>query len=247
MNQLELPWPELDRLAPMRCGELIVFAGRTCSGTSMAALNVAAHNAMSLGIPTVAFSGEIGGSGVAERLAAQRLSIDSSRFHMGTATEEDLARLRELRALDADAPLWIDQGGVLRMPKVRASLDARIAEGNPARLLLIDGLRYLSLNSGPADGESTEIAEALRLLAGEYALTVLATMHLTRRCEEPPDLFYLPTKLTSIADTILLFHSERPNAVDVTVAKCRRNGTGGTVRLDWEPQYARLLSPAASA
>lgn len=246
MNQLAMPWPEIDRSAPMRTGELVVFAGRTGSGTSMAALNVVVHNAFDLGIPTMAFSGEIGGRGIAERLVAQRCDINSSTLHMGKATNDDLARMGEFRNRESGAPLWIDERGVLWMHLVREALDRRIAEGNPARLLLIDGMRYLSLDSGPSDGDDAVIAQALRLLAGEYALTVLATTHLSRRCQGQPDLTYLSTKLANTADTIVLFHSDQPDAVDVTVAKCRRNGTSGTVCLGWEPQFARLVNPAVS-
>ena len=97
------------------------------------------------------------------------------------------------------------------------------------------------------------MARALKALAKELRVPVLAASQLTREVERRPD--HRPTladlresgDLEQHADIVLFIQRDREatgwSEADIIIAK-HRNGPLGTVRLLWQPDWVRFVAVA---
>jgi replicative DNA helicase len=103
-------------------------------------------------------------------------------------TDDDWARLARRMGEVAEAPLYIDDSPNLTMMEIRAKA-RRLKQRHGLRLVVID---YLQLMSGNKKSESrqqevSEISRALKLLAKELEIPVIAMSQLNRGSEQRTD------------------------------------------------------------
>ena len=253
-------FPSLDRVlgGGFRRQDLIVLGGDVGSGKSSLALAMAVRAAR-VRVPTLFLSGEMSPDRVLERALALegRAAIDDlrqGRLDAATRAAVGAAAVR-LR----DAPLLLRPLLDTGFEEISSSLDQV-----PGRALLVVDSLQLTPSPRPAarlDERIALVVRALKALAVERNLAVLALAQLPRHRRERPDPRPTLDDLGALgaikqnADLVLEIYREemyRPSqgvegATELILAK-NRNGPTGFVDLYFYPRFLRfedMLDPAS--
>ena len=237
-------------------GQLIIVAARPAVGKSTFALDMARTAAVKYNKPTIFFSLEMGRAEIAMRMLSAESSIYLQSMRKGTVTEGDWTRLAAVRGRINDAPLFIDDSPNMSLVEIRAKC-RRLAQQVDLKMVVID---YIQLMSSGKKVESrqqevSEFSRALKLLAKELKIPVVALSQLNRQAEQAkdkrPELSHLRESgsLEQDADVVVLLHREgiyerdHPKAgeADLILAK-QRNGPTGTVTVAFHGQYSRFVN-----
>jgi replicative DNA helicase len=172
--------------------------------------------------------------------------------------DDDWTRLARRMSEVAEAPLFIDDSPNMSMMEIRAKC-RRLKQRNDLRFVVID---YLQLMSSPKKTESrqnevSEISRAIKLLAKELEVPVIAISQLNRgpeqRTDKRPQVSDLRESgsIEQDADMVILLHREdayerespRAGEADLIVAK-HRNGPTATVTVAFQGHYSRFVDMA---
>ncbi len=224
------------------------------------ALNIAENVAVETGLPVGVFSMEMGGTQLAMRMLASIGRLDSHRVRTGRLNDDEWSRLSFALGKLHEAPIYIDETGGLTPSNLRARA-RRLARqyGGKLGLLVID---YIQLMSGNRQGENratevSDISRAIKSLAKELQVPIVALSQLSRKVEERTDKRPMMSDLRESgaieqdADVILMMYREeyyKPDTPEKGVAEViigkQRNGPTGTVRLAFLGEYTRFESLA---
>jgi replicative DNA helicase len=180
---------ELDELTHgFHPGQLIIVAARPAVGKSTIALDFARHAAVKADKPTIFFSLEMGRAEIAMRLLSAESSIMLQSMRKGTIGDNEWARLAQVRGQINDAPLFIDDSPNLTLVEIRAKC-RRLAQRVGLKMVVID---YIQLMTSGKKVESrqqevSEFSRALKLLAKELQVPVIALSQLNRQAEQTKD------------------------------------------------------------
>ncbi|MDE0867942.1 MAG: replicative DNA helicase [Aquiluna sp.] len=240
----------------LHAGQLIIVAARPAVGKSTFALDIARNASVRHNQATIFFSLEMGRSEIAMRMLSAESSIYLQSMRKGTISESDWTRLAAVRGRINDAPLYIDDSPNMSLVEIRAKC-RRLAQQVDLKLVVID---YIQLMSSGKKVESrqqevSEFSRALKLLAKELGLPVVALSQLNRQAEQSkdkrPELSHLRESgsLEQDADVVVLLHREgiyerdhpRAGEADLILAK-QRNGPTGTVTVAFHGQYSRFVN-----
>ncbi|HAE74676.1 MAG TPA: replicative DNA helicase, partial [Candidatus Aquiluna sp.] len=169
----------------LHAGQLIIVAARPAVGKSTFALDIARNAAVRHNQATIFFSLEMGRSEIAMRMLSAESSIYLQSMRKGTISEGDWTRLAAVRGRINDAPLYIDDSPNMSLVEIRAKC-RRLAQQVDLKLVVID---YIQLMSSGKKVESrqqevSEFSRALKLLAKELGLPVVALSQLNRQAEQ---------------------------------------------------------------
>jgi replicative DNA helicase len=248
---------ELDDLTHgMHPGQLIILAARPAVGKSTFALDLARHAAIKANKPTIFFSLEMGRAEIAMRMLSAESQIPLQNMRKGTIGDSDWTRLAAVRGQINDAPLFIDDSPNMTLVEIRAKC-RRLAQRVGLKMIVID---YIQLMTSGKKVESrqqevSEFSRALKLLAKELQVPVIALSQLNRRAEDTkdkkPEISHLRESgsLEQDADVVILLHREdlgqkdhpRAGEADIILAK-QRSGPTGTVVLAFQGQYSRFMN-----
>mgnify|MGYP000402616374 FL=1 len=248
---------ELDELTHgFHPGQLIIVAARPAVGKSTIALDFARHAAVKADKPTIFFSLEMGRAEIAMRLLSAESSIGLQSMRKGTIGDTEWARLAQVRGQINDAPLFIDDSPNLTLVEIRAKC-RRLAQRVGLKMVVID---YIQLMTSGKKVESrqqevSEFSRALKLLAKELQVPVIALSQLNRQAEQTkdkkPEISHLRESgsLEQDADVVILLHREgigerehpRAGEADIILAK-QRSGPTGTVTVAFQGQYSRFMN-----
>jgi len=252
-----LPTGFLD-LDEMTCGlqdgELIVIAARPSMGKTTLALNILEHVGVLNKIPAVIFSLEMSRDQLARNMLCSRAQIDGHTLRLGRLPSSEMPKLATHVGALSEAPIFIDDSPNLNVFELRAKV-RRLKAGPGCRLVIVD---YLQLLQGPpAESRQIEISaisRALKALAREMNLPVIAVSQLNRQLEmredKRPRLADLRESgaIEQDADVVLLLHrpSYYQHGVDdgraeLIIAK-QRNGPTGIVHLTFLSKFLRFAS-----
>jgi replicative DNA helicase len=235
-------------------GTLTLVGGRPAMGKTSFALNVAS-NAASRGHHVAFFSLEMDEMELFMRLAASEAQIDGHRLALGKLSRAECARVTDALSALAEYGLHVDTPPSLGVLDLRGKV-RRLMSRVPLGLVIID---YLQLMTMPkAENRNLAVAEvsrALKQLAREMALPVIALCQLNREAErrdgKPPMLGDLRDSgaLEQDADLVMFVHrpevyqldtrEETRGVAELIIAK-HRNGRIGTVRLRWSKESTRF-------
>ncbi len=237
-------------------GQLVIVAARPAVGKSTFALDLARNAAVKHNQATIFFSLEMGRAEIAMRLMSAESSIYLQSMRKGTVTDADWTRLAAVRGRINDAPLYIDDSPNMSLVEIRAKC-RRLAQQVDLKLVVID---YIQLMSSGKKVESrqqevSEFSRALKLLAKELGLPVVALSQLNRQAEQAkdkkPELSHLRESgsLEQDADVVVLLHREgiyekdhpRAGEADLILAK-QRNGPTGAVVVAFHGQYSLFVN-----
>jgi replicative DNA helicase len=254
-----------EKLAGLQPSDLIILAGRPSMGKTAFALNVARNVGVDAGVSVAFFSLEMSAHQLAQRMLCSEARLDFHAVRTGRLPKTDYQKLSMCVGRLAEAPILIDDSPSLSVLEFRAKA-RRLKSEHGIGLIMVD---YIQLMSGPRAAESrqieiTMISRALKALAKELDIPVLALSQLSRAVEtrggdRRPQLSDLRESgaLEQDADVVLFMYreeyysKEKPEAqgrAEVIIGK-QRNGPVGTIPLAFHTEYARFdnLAPEAMA
>ena len=241
--------------------DLIILAARPSMGKTALALNIARNAAVDTGIPVAIFSLEMSKEQLSLRMLCSEARIDSSRLRGGFFSMEDWQRLTDAAGILSESPIYIDDSPTMTAMEIRAKA-RRLKMDKNIGLIIID---YLQLMQGRAsaerrDLEISEISRALKALAKELDLPVLALSQLNRmleqRTDKRPRLSDLRESgaLEQDADVVAFIYrdevynkeEDNPNKgiAEILLSK-QRNGPTGDVFLTFLNTYTRFETLAS--
>ncbi|GHF21551.1 replicative DNA helicase [Pseudolysinimonas yzui] len=246
---------ELDSLTNgLHGGQLIIVGARPAMGKSTLALDFARTAAVHHKLPTIFFSLEMGRSEIATRLLSAESGIPMHVLRKGNMDERDWTRLASVRGDIGDAPLFIDDSPNMTLVEIRAKC-RKLSQRVGLKMVVVD---YLQLMTSGKKVESrqqevSEFSRALKLLAKELAVPIVALAQLNRgpeqRADKKPALADLRESgsLEQDADIVILLHREaaydrdhpRAGEADLIVAK-HRNGATDEIAVAFQGMYSRF-------
>ena len=240
-------------------GDLIIVAGRPSMGKTAFSLNIAEHVALELNKPVAVFSMEMGGTQLAMRLLGSVGKLDQHKVRTGRLADEDWPKLTHALGKLNEAPLYIDETAALNALELRARARRLYRQYGELGLIVVD---YLQLMSSTSQGENrateiSEISRALKGLAKELKVPVIALSQLNRSLEQRPNKRPVMSDLRESgaieqdADVILFIYRDEvynPDSPDKGIAEIiigkQRNGPIGTVDLTFLGEYTRFENHA---
>ncbi len=219
-------------------------------------LNVGLHAALEAKKAIAIFSLEMSKEQLTERLLTEQAQIDAQRMHRGLLTEAEFDRVSNSLGPLGEAAIYIDDTPV--MDELTLQLKARQAKmRHNIDMILID---YLQLMHGRSRGDDNRVQEvsaisrALKGLARELRIPVIAISQLSRAPEQRPDKRPILSDLRESgsieqdADVVtFLFRpeyyksDEKPGIAEVIVAK-HRNGPTGMIELKFRRDHTRFYN-----
>jgi replicative DNA helicase len=181
---------DLDRMTGgFKDSDLIIVAGRPSMGKTSWVLNVGLHAALEAKKSVAIFSLEMSKEQLTERLLTEQAQIDAQRMHRGLLSEAEFDRVSNALGPLGEASIYIDDTPV--MDELTLQLKARQAKmRHNIDMILLD---YLQLMHGRSRGEDNRVQEvsaisrALKGLARELRIPVIAISQLSRAPEQRPD------------------------------------------------------------
>jgi replicative DNA helicase len=196
---------DLDRMmGGLQKSDLLILAGRPGMGKSSLATNIGynvakaweghvradGHIESTNGGIVGFFSLEMSAEQLATRMISEQTEIPSSRIRRGEIQPADFDRIAETARQMEQIPFYIDETGGLSIAQLAARA-RRLKRQRGLDLLVIDYIQLLSGSSRRAQEgrvqEVTEITTALKALAKELNIPVLALSQLSRAVENRDD------------------------------------------------------------
>ena len=248
---------EFDELtAGLQPGQMIVIAARPAMGKSTFSLDIARSAAIKHNMTTVFFSLEMGRNEIAMKILSAEASLNLSDLRKGNLDDDQWAKLATAVGKMEAAPLFIDDSPNMTLMEIRAKA-RRLKQRNNLKLIVLD---YLQLMSSGKKVESrqqevSEFSRALKLMAKELEVPVIALSQLNRGSEQRTDKKPMVSDLRESgsieqdADMVVLLHrddvydkeSPRAGEADVIVAK-HRNGPTKTIAVAFQGHYSRFAN-----
>lgn len=246
----------LDSLtAGFQPADLIIIAGRPSMGKTALGLNIAQHVGISVRRPVAIFSLEMAKEQLVTRMLCGEARIDSSKLRTGFLSREDWPRLTRAAGALSEASIFIDDAPAQSSLDIRAKARRLRAELGDLALIIVD---YLQLMRGRARVENrqqeiSEITRALKALAKELHVPVVALSQLSRAVEQRkpprPQLSDLRESgaIEQDADVVAMIYrddvydeeSEHKGIAEIIIGK-QRNGPTGVVKLHFHGEYTRF-------
>ena len=258
MTGVPTGFAELDELTNgLHGGQMIVIAARPAMGKSTLALDFARAAAVGSDMPTIFFSLEMGRAEIAMRMLSAEGGIMLQSLRKGKMDNRDWTTVASTRGRINDAPLYIDDSPNMTLVEIRAKC-RRLKQRAGLKMVVIDYLQLMSSGKRveSRQQEVSEFSRALKLLAKELQVPVIALSQLNRGAEGRPDKKPAISDLRESgsieqdADMVILLHREsaydkdnRPGEADLIVAK-HRNGPTATITVAFQGHYSRFKDMA---
>ena len=244
------------RMSGLQPSDLILVAARPSMGKTAFVLNIAQYTAFHSDLATAIFSLEMSKEQLVNRLFSLESRVDAQMLRNGNLSDTDWEKLIEGAGTIGRSKLIIDDTPGISIGELRSKCRKYKLEHN-IQLVIIDYLQLMSGN-GRADSRQQEISEisrALKALARELHVPVIALSQLSRAVEQRPDHRPMLSDLRESgaieqdADVVMFIYrddyynkdSDKKNIAEVIIAK-QRNGPIGTVNLVWLPQYTKFAN-----
>ena len=251
--------------APVRCIEVaaddhLYLAGESMIPThnSTIGLDIVRSAAIKHKMAAVVFSLEMSRTEITMRLLSAEAGIQLQHMRKGTMREEDWTRLASTMGRVSDAPLFIDDSPNMSLMEIRAKC-RRLKQRENLKLVVIDYLQLMSSGKRveSRQQEVSEFSRALKLLAKELEVPVIAISQLNRgpeqRTDKKPAMSDLRESgsIEQDADMVVLLHREaayekdspREGEADLIVAK-HRNGPTDTIVVAFQGHFSRFTNMA---
>ncbi len=247
-------YSEIDKMtAGLQPSDLIIIAARPSMGKTSLAMNIAQHASLIEKIGVAVFSLEMSKEQLVMRLLSSAGRIDSQRIRTGKLLNEDWPKLTRAVGMLSEAPIYIDDTPAISVLEMRAKV-RRLASQHEIGLIIVD---YLQLMQGRGRIENrtqeiSEISRALKALAKEHNIPVLALSQLNRGLESRTDKRPMMSDLRESgaieqdADVICFIYrdevynksEENPEIgiAEVIIGK-QRNGPTGFVKLTFIKEF----------
>ncbi|MCF7926622.1 MAG: replicative DNA helicase [Candidatus Izimaplasma sp.] len=221
--------------------ELTIIAARPSMGKSAFALNIATNVAKTKEKPYVAFfSLEMGSDQLVGRMLSAESKVPSNFIRTGNLTTTYWQQLSLAQETLSKLNVVFDDSGTVKVTELRQKC-RKLAQEKRLDLIIIDYLQLLSGTNKRANRvqEVSEISRTLKEMARELKLPVIALSQLSRAVERREEKIPIMADLRESgsieqdADVIMFLYrddyyhedSERPDEVDIIIAKNRQGAT----------------------
>jgi replicative DNA helicase len=180
---------DLDELTNgLQAGQMIVIAARPGVGKSTLGLDIARNASVKHHQPAAIFSLEMSKHEITMRLLSAEAKVPLHHMRAGSLSDEDWSKLARRMGEIADAPLYIDDSPNMTMMEIRAKA-RRLKQRNDLKLVVIDYLQLMTSGKRveSRQQEVSEFSRALKLLAKELEVPVIAMSQLNRGSEQRQD------------------------------------------------------------
>lgn len=254
MTGVPTGFSELDELTNgLHAGQMIVVAARPAMGKSTLALDFARAAAIKHNQPAIFFSLEMGKTEIAMRLLSAEGQIPLQKLRKGDLDSRDWTTLASTRGRINDAPLYVDDSPNMTLVEIRAKC-RRLKQRVGLKMIIIDYLQLMTSGKRveSRQQEVSEFSRALKLMAKELQVPVIALSQLNRGPEQRQDKRPMVSDLRESgsieqdADMVILLHRDevydkqaRPGEADLIVAK-HRNGPTADIAVAFQGHYSRF-------
>ncbi len=240
-------------------GQLVIIAARPAIGKSTLGLDLARAASIKNGLTSVIFSLEMSRNEIVMRLMSAEAQVPLNHMRSGTMSDADWQKLARKSGSIVDAPMFIDDSPNMSMMEIRSKC-RRLKQKHDLRLVIVDYLQLMS-SGKKVESRQQEVAEfsrALKLMAKELEVPVIAIAQLNRGPEQRQDKKPMMSDLRESgsleqdADVVILLNREdayekespRAGEADFIVAK-HRNGPTATITVAFQGHYSRFVDMAA--
>ncbi|PFG34710.1 replicative DNA helicase [Sanguibacter antarcticus] len=251
---------------PVRCVEIshpehLYLASHAMIPThnSTLGIDIARSASIKHGLTSVVFSLEMSRNEITMRLLAAEARIHLQKMRNGSMGEDDWQKLAGTMGKISEAPLFIDDSPNMSLMEIRAKC-RRLKQKHDLKLVVIDYLQLMSSGKRveSRQQEVSEFSRALKLLAKELEVPVIAISQLNRGAEQRTDKRPAMSDLRESgsieqdADIVILLHREdayekespRAGEADLIVAK-HRNGPTDVITVAFQGHYSRFVDMQA--
>ncbi|HEU5490928.1 MAG TPA: replicative DNA helicase [Gaiellaceae bacterium] len=254
-------YKELDLLTSgFQPGNLVILAARPSMGKSGLGLCMAANLGVRHQTPVALFTLEMSKAEVTQRMMCSEAKVESQRLRTGRLAPDDWPRLTAACDRLMKAPIYVDDAGATTIMELRSKA-RRLKSREPGLGLII--VDYLQLMASDRNVESrvqevSQISRALKVLARELEVPILAMSQLSRAVEQRHDKRPILSDLRESgsieqdADIVAFVYrdeyyneeSDQQGLAELIVAK-HRNGPTDAVKLSFLKRYAKFADLAA--
>ncbi|MFH1597498.1 MAG: replicative DNA helicase [Patescibacteria group bacterium] len=180
-----------NKLAGLQASDLVILASRPSMGKTTLALDMARHVATKQKVPVGIFSLEMSKEQLVDRLLCSEANVELWKMRTGRLSDrpedDDFPKIGHAMGVLSEAPIYIDDSATSNIMELRTKARRLQAEHNLG-LIIID---YLQLMEGRAGSDNrvqevSEITRALKGIARELKVPVLALSQLSRAVEQRP-------------------------------------------------------------
>lgn len=244
-------FPSLNRLlGKLRRQTLNIIAARPAMGKSAFALNIALNVALRKNVVAV-FSLEMSQSEVGLRFLSSASTVKTQEIKENLQKRDMKQLTAAIQAL-VESQLYIDDSAATSPADIRAKCRRLYAEKGRLDLVVIDYLQLMTADGKPQNRqqEISEISRALKILAKDLNVPVIALSQLSRNVESRENKRPMLSDLRESgsieqdADAVMFLYRESyynnegpqssPEQAELIVAK-NRAGETGTITLNWFP------------
>ena len=181
---------DVDRLTSgFQPGNLVIVAARPSMGKSALALCMAANVAVRHEKPVALFTLEMSKAEVTQRLMCSEGKVESQRLRTGKLAVDDWPRLTTACDKLAKAPIYVDDTGSITMMEIRSKLRRLKMRETDLSLVIVDYLQLMTSGTTVENRvqEVSQISRALKVLARDLDVPILALSQLSRAVEQRHD------------------------------------------------------------
>ena len=241
---------DLDKkLSGLQASNLIILAARPSMGKTTFAVNIAQYIATKEKIPVGIFSLEQSKEQLVDLMLASQADVDAWKITTGNLEEADFEKISEGMGELSEAPIFIDDTPGISIMEARTKA-RRLQMESGLKLLIVDYLQLVKgRNLENRVQEVSEISQALKNLARELRIPVMALSQLSRAVEarqtKIPQLADLRESgaIEQDADVVMFLYREDPEdteSIKLSVAK-HRNGPLAEIDLRFVGEKRRFF------
>ncbi len=239
---------DLDKAtAGLHPGELIIIAARPGMGKTAFSLNIAVNAALNTKKAVAVFNLEMPAEQLVNRMRSAVGQVDSYKIQTGQLNHEDWKRINEANSQLSDTNIQIVDDAGITASEIKAKCRTLANKEEGLGLVIIDYLQLVTSGGRRPDSrqqEVSEISRALKTMAMELKVPVIALAQLSRSAEKrennQPMLADLRESgsIEQDADLVLFIHrndyykakekldAQKNVVADIIIAKHRKGSTG---------------------
>ena len=245
-------FPKLDQATGgLRPGSLVIVAARPAMGKSALVVNIATNTSIIYNTHVAFFSLEMSKEEIGNRILSSKAAVSTFRLQNASVTHEEWDEISKALAMIAPAPFYIDDRSGINTVETMAKC-RQLKNENRLGLIVVDYMQLMSSAGGKSYGnrqqEISDISRALKIMAKELEVPVIALSQLSRgaenRDEHRPILSDLRDSGAIEQDADMVIFIYRPKYYDSAAVKPEiedaeiilaknRQGPTKTVHMKW--------------
>jgi replicative DNA helicase len=236
---------------------LMIVAGRPSMGKTTFAMNIAENVARGADKPVLVFSLEMPAEDLVVRMISSLGKIDQTRMRNGHLNDEHWGKITQsMKVITQEMNMYIDDAAGLTPAEVRSRARRLYRSHEGLSLVVVDYLQLMSVPGYEHNRvqEVSEISKALKSLAKELHVPVMALSQLNRSVDDRADKRPMMSDLRESgaieqdADLIMfvyrdeVYNKDKPEnqGVGEIIIGKQRNGPVGNINVTFAGQFCKF-------